>query len=87
MILYLISLVVGGLIIGALARLLHPGRDEMSIPMTIGLGIVASLVGGLIFRPIFGFGGGFITAVLIAVLLIFLFNKFGNGRAGGSNGL
>jgi hypothetical protein len=55
-----------GLFVGALGRLLHPGKD----PMTIGLGVVAMLAAGLIVRPLLGFGGGVITAVIIAVLLV-----------------
>jgi uncharacterized membrane protein YeaQ/YmgE (transglycosylase-associated protein family) len=50
MIWFIIALVVGGLIVGALGRLLHPGRDPMSIPMTIGLGVLAMLVAGLVVR-------------------------------------
>ena len=37
-----------GLIAGALARLIMPGRDPMGIVMTIILGIVGSVVGGLV---------------------------------------
>ena len=45
---FIIGLVIIGLIAGALARLLVPGRDAMSIPATIGLGIVGSFVGGFL---------------------------------------
>ena len=38
--------VIAGAIIGALARLLVPGRQEMSVVVTILLGIVAAVVGG-----------------------------------------
>jgi uncharacterized membrane protein YeaQ/YmgE (transglycosylase-associated protein family) len=66
----LIALVVGGLIIGGLARLALPGPDPMSIPMTIVLGIAGSLVGGLVARIFIGTGGGFVFAVLGAILLL-----------------
>ena len=46
----LIVLVVGGLIVGGLARLALPGPDPMSIPMTIVLGIAGSFLGGLVAR-------------------------------------
>jgi uncharacterized membrane protein YeaQ/YmgE (transglycosylase-associated protein family) len=62
---YIIALIVGGLIVGALGRLLHPGKDPMSIPLTIGLGVVAMLVAGLVVRPLLGFGGGFIAVLLV----------------------
>ena len=44
----IVSLIVVGLIVGALARLLVPGRQEMSILGTIVLGIVGSFVGGFL---------------------------------------
>ena len=47
LIVYLIVLAIQGLIFGALARLALPGKDPMSIPMTIGLGIAGSFIGGL----------------------------------------
>jgi uncharacterized membrane protein YeaQ/YmgE (transglycosylase-associated protein family) len=72
----LIVLVVGGLIIGALARLALPGPDPMSIPMTILLGIAGSLVGGLVARIFIGTGGGFVFALLGAILLLYLHRRF-----------
>jgi len=47
-VLFIIGLLLTGLIVGALGRLLLPGRDPMSIVETIALGIAASLVAGLI---------------------------------------
>jgi uncharacterized membrane protein YeaQ/YmgE (transglycosylase-associated protein family) len=72
----LIALVVGGLIVGALARLALPGPDPMSIPMTIVLGIAGSLIGGLVARIFIGTGGGFLFAVLGAILLLYLHRRF-----------
>ena len=43
---WLISTLIVGLIAGALARLLVPGRDPMGCFMTAVLGIVGSFVGG-----------------------------------------
>ncbi len=48
MIKFILGLIIVGLIAGALARLLVPGRDPMSIPATILLGIVGSFVGGFL---------------------------------------
>jgi uncharacterized membrane protein YeaQ/YmgE (transglycosylase-associated protein family) len=72
----LIALVVGGLIIGALARLALPGPDPMSIPMTIVLGIAGSLIGGLVARIFIGTGGGFIFALIGAIVLLYLHRRF-----------
>jgi uncharacterized membrane protein YeaQ/YmgE (transglycosylase-associated protein family) len=73
---FLIVLFVGGLIIGALARLALPGPDPMSIPMTALLGIAGSLVGGIVSRIFLGIGGGFVFALLGAILLLYLHRRF-----------
>ncbi len=44
--LLLLTLVLVGLSVGALARFLLPGPDPMSLPATAGFGIAGSLVGG-----------------------------------------
>jgi uncharacterized membrane protein YeaQ/YmgE (transglycosylase-associated protein family) len=78
----IISLVVVGLIAGALARLIVPGRQDLSILATILLGVVGSFVGGLLGYLLFhkdaGSGflqpSGIIGSVIgaIIVLLIYL---------------
>ena len=70
MILYLIVLVIVGLITGALARLALPGRDPMSIPATIGVGLAGSLIAGLIYYAISGGdarGGGWFLSFCCSV--------------------
>ena len=44
----IISAIIVGLIIGALGRLVVPGRQNISIWVTIAIGIVAALIGSLI---------------------------------------
>ena len=82
MVLYIIGLIIGGLVVGALARLLHPGKDSMSIVMTIALGIISMLIAGLVIRPLIGFGGGFITAIIIAIILLVVYGRFARGSTG-----
>jgi uncharacterized membrane protein YeaQ/YmgE (transglycosylase-associated protein family) len=72
----MIGFLVAGLVIGALARLLKPGKQDLGILATLGLGLVGSLIGGLI-AQFFGTGSiwelnviGFVLAVIAAVLLI-----------------
>ena len=72
----MIGFLVAGLVIGALARLLKPGKQDLGILATLGLGLVGSLIGGLI-AQLFGTGSiwelnviGFVLAVIAAVLLI-----------------
>lgn len=48
MIAFIIVLLVVGLIVGAIARLLMPGRDPIGLVGTIVLGIVGSFVGGFL---------------------------------------
>jgi uncharacterized membrane protein YeaQ/YmgE (transglycosylase-associated protein family) len=45
---YLILLAVTGLIVGALARLALPGRDPMTIPQTVLLGLAGNFTAGLV---------------------------------------
>ena len=79
---YLIMLAVTGLIVGALARLALPGRDPMSIPQTMLIGIAGSFVAGLVAMAIFGGrnGGGFILSVVFATLFVWLVRRSRQGR-------
>jgi uncharacterized membrane protein YeaQ/YmgE (transglycosylase-associated protein family) len=78
---YLISLVVVGLIVGAFARLALPGRDPMSIPMTILVGIAGSLIGGIVMYLITGGrnGGGFLVSLVFATLIVYLIRRSRGG--------
>ena len=58
----IISAIVVGLIVGALGRLVLPGRQDMPIWLTIVIGIVAALIGSLIASAL-GVGGGARIAV------------------------
>jgi uncharacterized membrane protein YeaQ/YmgE (transglycosylase-associated protein family) len=72
-----------GLVIGALARLLVPGRQHIGIIMTILIGIVAALVGGIVTTAILGAGHTVITfmvALVAAALLVSGFTTRGYGR-------
>ena len=44
----IVTIVIVGLIVGALARLVVPGRNPIGIGMTILLGIVGAIVGGIL---------------------------------------
>jgi uncharacterized membrane protein YeaQ/YmgE (transglycosylase-associated protein family) len=83
-----IGFLVAGLVIGALARLIVPGKQRLGILATLALGLVGSLIGGLI-AQFFGTGSiwelnviGFVLAVVAAVLLI----GVAEGVAGRSRG-
>ncbi|MGH3423441.1 MAG: GlsB/YeaQ/YmgE family stress response membrane protein [Nocardioidaceae bacterium] len=72
----MIGFIVAGLIIGALARLLKPGKQHLGILATLLLGLAGSVIGGLV-ANVLGTGGifelnvlGFIVAVIAALLLV-----------------
>jgi uncharacterized membrane protein YeaQ/YmgE (transglycosylase-associated protein family) len=82
---FLIWLVVSGLIVGALARLVVPGRQPIGFLGTILLGIAGSFVGGLIFWALADHPGkhpavGFLVAVASAAILLYLFVGTGTSR-------
>ncbi|WP_028935146.1 GlsB/YeaQ/YmgE family stress response membrane protein [Pseudonocardia spinosispora] len=56
----IIGWIVVGLVVGALAKLIMPGKDPGGIIVTILIGIVGAILGGFIGKAIFGGGlGGF----------------------------
>jgi uncharacterized membrane protein YeaQ/YmgE (transglycosylase-associated protein family) len=48
MVLFIIVLLIVGFIVGAIARLLMPGRDPIGVLGTIALGVAGSFVGGFL---------------------------------------
>jgi uncharacterized membrane protein YeaQ/YmgE (transglycosylase-associated protein family) len=73
----ILSWIVFGLVVGLIARALYPGRQAMSLPNTIALGIAGSIVGGLIawalgYRPQEGAfaGAGWIMSILGGLIVV-----------------
>lgn len=82
----ILSWVIVGFIAGALARLIMPGKDEMSWGMTLVLGLVGSLAGGLVQSLITdkGFemtGTGIIWSTIGALIVLFIYNRTAASRA------
>ncbi len=70
-----------GLIAGALARLLVPGRDPMGWIGTMALGLAGSLVGGLLADLLFDDEAvGLIGSVIGAVIVLMLYNAVARNR-------
>lgn len=75
----LIFAAISGLIIGALARLFYPGRQDMGLLKTMLLGLGGAFVAGFLgrlvgwYRP--GQGAGLIASALGAMLLIWFFGR------------
>jgi uncharacterized membrane protein YeaQ/YmgE (transglycosylase-associated protein family) len=72
---FLIALLIGGLVIGALARLALPGPDPMGLVATIALGLAGSFIGGLL-GLLIGKRAGFFFSLLGAILLLYLYRRF-----------
>jgi uncharacterized membrane protein YeaQ/YmgE (transglycosylase-associated protein family) len=77
LIIYLIVLLFTGLIIGALARLVVPGPDPMTLGQTALLGIAGSFIAGLISLWIFHgrAGGGIILSVVCSAVLVLIVRR------------
>jgi uncharacterized membrane protein YeaQ/YmgE (transglycosylase-associated protein family) len=71
----LVGLLIGGFLIGALARLAVPGPDPMPVWLTIGIGLGGSLLGGLIAYAVLGRPGGFLVGYAGAVVLVILYRR------------
>lgn len=75
-----IWMLIVGLIVGALAKLIMPGRDGGGIIATMLLGMGGALVGGWIGRLLGmysqGEGAGFIMSTLGAILLLAIYRLF-----------
>jgi uncharacterized membrane protein YeaQ/YmgE (transglycosylase-associated protein family) len=73
----IIGWIVFGLIVGAVAKLLMPGRDPGGWIVTILLGIAGALVGGFLGRAAGWYGpndaAGFLMSLLGAIVLLFLY--------------
>jgi uncharacterized membrane protein YeaQ/YmgE (transglycosylase-associated protein family) len=81
MLAFIVLLIIVGLVVGLIARLLVPGRDNIGIIGTIVLGIVGSFVGGFLWELVeyhkiethafhtVGIIGSIIGAIVVLLLL------------------
>jgi uncharacterized membrane protein YeaQ/YmgE (transglycosylase-associated protein family) len=74
--LHIIGLILIGLLVGALGRLFHPGRDNMGLLITMLIGVASVLIAGMLI------GGflGFVIAVIIGVLLVAAWSRLVEAR-------
>lgn len=83
--------IIIGFIAGLLGRMLMPGRQPMGWILTIILGLVGSVVGGLISSVIFGtdpmepgfHAGGLIMSTIGAVIVLAVYSALQNRRIAG----
>ena len=83
----MIGFIVFGLVVGILARLLVPGRQRLGILMTLLLGLVGSVIGGVVANAL-GTGDvwelnfiGAVVAIIAAVFLIVIGERAGALRS------
>ena len=74
-----IGWIVFGLIVGAIAKFLMPGRDPGGFIVTMLLGIAGAVIGGMIGRALGWYGpnqgAGYLMSILGAILLLVLYRK------------
>jgi len=85
-ILNVISWLVFGLIVGAIARFLMPGRQDLTWLATALLGIAGSLVGGVVSWLILGGqqgtinAAGWVMSILGAIVVVFAYSRLKGAR-------
>jgi uncharacterized membrane protein YeaQ/YmgE (transglycosylase-associated protein family) len=76
--------IVLGFVIGVVAKLLHPGKENMGFIATILLGIGGSFLAGIIGQSMgwyqAGQGAGFIASVVVSILLLVIYGRIRGGR-------
>lgn len=61
--------IIVGAVVGALARLIHPGRDPIGLLMTIGIGVVSMIIAAAISSGWLAFVIGLVVAVVLVALV------------------
>jgi uncharacterized membrane protein YeaQ/YmgE (transglycosylase-associated protein family) len=78
-------LIVAGLVIGAIARLIMPGRDPIGILGTLLIGVVGVILGGLLWNALLpnndNDGVAVLAGVVVALVLLWLYRKMTYRRA------
>jgi len=82
--LHIIWMFIVGIVVGAIARLIMPGAENLGILMTGVLGVAGSFVGGFIARLFskpadgaFIHPAGIVMSIIGALILLYLWNHFG----------
>ncbi|MBK5228857.1 MAG: GlsB/YeaQ/YmgE family stress response membrane protein [Actinobacteria bacterium] len=80
----LLVLIIVGAVIGVLARLLMPGSNPIGIIGTIVVGIVGAIIGGYLWKELFGNTEGveWIGGIIVAMALLWLYRKFTYNSSG-----
>ncbi|WP_373740500.1 GlsB/YeaQ/YmgE family stress response membrane protein [Neisseria sp.] len=75
-----IGTIIIGFVVGVLAKLLHPGRDDLGFIMTTLLGIAGAALAGFVGRSMGWYGSGrimeWIASTVAAVVILFVYTRF-----------
>ena len=83
LVVFLIILFFGGLVVGALARLLLPGPDPMGLAMTALVGICGTLSAGLFsWYVLHRHGAGLVLSVAFSMLVVWIYRRSRQGSYG-----
>jgi uncharacterized membrane protein YeaQ/YmgE (transglycosylase-associated protein family) len=85
----IITLLVVGLIAGAIARLLVPGRDRIGVRGTLLIGVIGSFVGGLLGYLMFHHDAdkgalqpsGLLGSIVGAIIVLLVYRRFGSSKS------
>ena len=85
----IITWLIIGLLAGAIARLLVPGRDKMGLIATMVLGLIGSVVGAFLASALFGDndGVGLFGSTVGAILLLLVWHAYTRRQRRGLAGL
>jgi len=79
-------MIVVGLVVGALAKLVMPGRDPGGVVITILIGIAGSVIAGFLGRSIgwyaAGQPAGIFASIVGAIILLFAYRALTSGKSG-----
>jgi uncharacterized membrane protein YeaQ/YmgE (transglycosylase-associated protein family) len=86
----ILTWVVWGLFVGAMARLLSPGKRKIGLLPTVFIGVTGSVLGGLVADRALGIGdgnkfdlGSFFIAVLTSIVLLAIYSAWDRALGSG----
>lgn len=79
---YLLLLAVQGLVVGAFARLALPGKDPMTVPQTMAVGLAGTFIAGVLTYALTDGDAtpGFLIALAFAAIIVYFVRR---SRGGG----
>lgn len=75
--------IIAGLVIGAIARLILPGKQSMGWVTTLVIGVIAAVIGGIAWNALFPDNDGiaWIGSIIVAVILLVIYERVIGSRS------